>query len=420
MIKVLTHTKNCTVEFINYLAFFCIKVMIFCSLCRYWPGFSFFIIPAVLPLFFYVIRLYIHKIPLFFLLHVLPFVFIFFFFGNTLLEKVIVIFFSGIQAVASVTIRISRRSWESRAFFPAAAMGIMMLMYIVDQLKGITIASTIIMQTAILFLFLYFVYYYLEQFINFVIMNERTTSNLPKTHMLASSGIMVGAFAGISAALMRAAADEGVARKISSFIKAIVTIIVRFIYNLFTSKEMEKEHMGIGEAAPEEALREAGAGSNIWIEILNRILSMLGMLITIGLICLGIYILVKLILKAFQYNGLSRIEGGEKKNQDLVERVKKDKRSKTGKKYLHLRMSQEEKIRRIFRKTVEKYLKDRNEDYVNRISKSTTVRELRELLPVTDYESAQELVILYEKARYTQGNCTVEDVKRARYLAARL
>lgn len=80
-------------------------------------------------------------------------------------------------------------------------------------------------------------------------------------------------------------------------------------------------------------------------------------------------------------------------------------------------LSPEERIRRIYRKALERELGRCEEKQRIRLSRRATPRECcMELFPEAG-TSALEFAGLYEKARYGMGECSDEDVRRARKLS---
>ena len=422
MVKVITHTKNCIAEVLNYLILICLEALILGNFARQWPGFFFFVVPVVIPLCFYVIRLHINRISVFLLLHILTIILFWFFYGETWGQKVVIAIVACTQAVKSLQIRVTRQYWHSEVVLPAIAVAVMVGAYIVDQFMGITIVSVAIMQIAIGFLFLYFLYYYLARFLDFINMNKRMIVNIPERQIFTSGGIMVGVFAVISGILIKTAADESFAKTVSAFMRRAVSMMIRFLFSLLEFMNPYQFDIQAEESAQEivQEIPLEQVETSVWAELVDRLLVLGGMVITICLIGSIIYGLIRLIQKAFAYRNRQNTADEAGGYKDLVEKIEKRSRNKQGQRQFEPGASPEVKIRRIFQKIVKKKLKGKKEDMLTACRESSTAREYEFLFEGAQQEPLKEFISIYEKARYSHGDCTKEDVKRAKALAAQL
>ena len=131
---------------------------------------------------------------------------------------------------------------------------------------------------------------------------------------------------------------------------------------------------------------------------------------------------VRLIRDGFAREKKSRkIENGSQ--EDLIENLKKEKREQKHKgntsllENMERLLSPEEKIRRIYRRTLRKSVPSWEGEKKQQLFQKATARECCMALFPENEKAATAFAGVYEKARYGQGCCHSEDVKEARRLA---
>lgn len=345
--------------------------------------------------------------------------------------------------VLSFMLRISRQRTAEGQLGPVAAGIGAGASFLLCAYVGMEAGCGRIINAALLYTFLFFVYSYLEHLDRFVQFNRSSNAHIPVKKMLIRGGTMAGLFGLFTVIILGAGTNNRLVRGMMDLVKRIgyyiaraVAIAVSFLLQLFSGKEEEpvtemagqqQMDMGLGEAAAQPA----------WLELLIKITEYLMVAAVAALLCFLVYKLVLAAIRRFYEKG-NTVEVEEGRTTEIRESLERDKRKRDREKALPLlARSPEEKIRKIFVKTVKKLgllpapetgrrgrspWKKEEERITDSRIHTRTAREILESGGLTEAESlkaAQELLGLYEKARYC-GGCTKEEAARAAQAADRI
>lgn len=342
--------------------------------------------------------------------------------------------------VLSFMLRISKQRVGEGQLGPAAAGAAAAASFLLCAYMGRESSCGRIINAALMYTFLFFIYSYLEHLDRFVHFNRSSNAHIPVKKMLVRGGTMAGLFglfavvilgAGTNNALVQGMMD--LVKKIGYYIARAFAIAISFILQLFSGGDQEaveeiagqpQMDMGIGEAAVQPA----------WLELLIKITEYLIVAAVVSLLCFLVYKLVLSAIRRFYEKGKA-VEVEEGRMTEIRESLERDKRKRDREKTLPLlARNPEEKIRKIFVRTVKKlgllpmpergrraWRKEEAGIADNGIY-TRTAREILgscRLLGEEAGEAAEALLELYEKARYC-GGCTKEEAERAAHAADRI
>lgn len=363
--------------------------------------------------------------------------------GQGMAQRVCFGVFVSIYLMLSFMLRISKqRIGEGQLGAVAAGIGAG-ASFLICAYMGMEAGCGRIINTALLYTFLFFVYSYLEHLDRFVQFNRSSNAHIPVKKMLVRGGTMAGLFGLFTVIILGAGTNNrlvqgmmDLVKKLGYYIARAIAIAVSFLLQLFSGKEQEpvteivqqqQMDMGIGEAAAQPA----------WLELLIKITEYLMAAAVAALLCFLVYKLVLAAIRRFYEKG-NAVEVEEGRTTEIRESLERDKRKRDREKALPLlARSPEEKIRKIFVKTVKKLgllpapetgrrgrgsWKKEEESMTDGRIHTRTAREILEAGCFTETENlkaAQELLGLYEKARYC-GGCTKEEAARAGQAADRI
>ncbi len=415
--------KNGIAEVINYLILFAVGVIIQADFTKAGPDFAGIITAGLIPLFFWQVRERCGKFWLFLLLHLLPWgIFLLLYKENTA-QKVWLFLALMLLTGMSFRKKLKDSDMGTEAIHPVFAACVIWVLYLTDGRMSGGKWGELLLYTGTGFAAGYFLRYFLHRFLRYMDVNSRTTENIPAGHVFGSAVMLAGGFTAGAAGIMIFGSSRALTDCIGEAIWGLITRFLTFLVSLLLKETPKEEESVWGEGAP-----DAGAGfypepgePSLIAQILEAIVEFAVILGFLALAALAIVALIRLIREVFG----RRRENQEREDghsRDLVEKLEKRKKrqkdegetflSRVGK-----AMSPEERIRRIYRKTLERELAFRKHEKKMRIPEGATPRECcRELFPEHG-QSAFAFACLYEKARYGNGLCSGEDVKRARKLS---
>lgn len=364
---------------------------------------------SMLPFLFFLVRRYTNHFVIFMGSHILA-VAVFVLLPNaSIVEKIVIIICAAYYLCESFVLRIKSEERLDHVMNPMLAVGLAGLGYLLQHYQGTQDWESYYVLPVVVFLGLYFVQLYLQQYLNFMVVNESSAGHIPEKEMFRSGITLVSLFSIGASAVVLLTANIGWVGQIAQLLKLILTWIIRF---LFRGGAEEADDSPIEE---QELIPEQDAGfmpiedaepALFWV-ILEKIIMTL---VWVGLIAIciwGIYSLVNFLYKRFSRN-LEKDE--EEEPQSIidvrekceVERKKKERRSPFE------FLSTKERIRRIYRKEVWAQRMQLVTDGSPSFLKLLTARECGEKMERSALSES------YEKARYSNAECTAEDIRRAK------
>lgn len=416
-------TGDILAEIANYIVLAALQIFLFQDFLGQWPGNLKMAGFVLVPLFYYLVRTYCKRILPFLALHILPVAAVIQFYSAGLAEKVIF----GVTAVFCAFIsfgqKLSGKGSGMGMTPPPFMAGILFAIYLLDAFQTEGICGVYLMRLMIVYLFLFFLYLYLTRFVHYMDMNNRTTEHIPMYRAFFASFGLMGGFAGISMVLICLFSDRQLADKIASFLGKLLKTVILFLISLLPVAEEEAESVaeGMGSGAAESMMLMEKTEPSFLLKLLNFLTELLSAAVTIALI-LGMVIgFVRLVKWAFSLQGNRRILEAEEGDKIEFLAVKK-KKIKTREKepFFAFARTPSQAVRRQYMKTLYRKYKVLKEEKTEKLILSGTARECCENLFQKRQQEAADFTVLYEKARYSEEDCSREDVKQMKQLSALL
>lgn len=419
--------KNIIAELTNYLLVVAVSNVLLVNFIQdKADGAVFFLLTAV-PLFYYFLREVCKTLPVFLLLHLLPLAAVLLIYRGSPVQKV---FFVGIVVAVLILSLIKRFDGKEgqgmEVLMPPAAMGILLVLYMLDVLQGAGSCGGFLLKITILFTFAYFVFYFFKQFLHYMDMNNRTTDNIPVQYVFYSALGLSGGFSVVAVAVIAFISNRQLMDRIGQAVRNALLGALQFILSLFPV-DQEQAAVTASEETAEEVIWEVSqqvSEEAALFKVLDVLIAVVAFVIISAVLIMAVIGAIKLIKAAFARKQRKRLIG-EETFSDKVENLKpaeerKEKKGSSLWERFRESLSPEEKIRRIYRKTLLKKTASWEGEKKAAILKKGTARECCIQLYPQAKEDAQTLAALYEKARYGNGLCGQEDVRKAKLLSGRL
>ena len=401
--------KELVVTQMNYWVLFAIAVTILGVSGSDRPSMWLWLLCGLVPFAFFLCRRYITVIWLFILVHLVPIGLFMLLPSRNSVQKVVLVAAVIVAVVLSFYLRIRTEEQTDSPLHPVLAVGIIVAALFIQNYNGQKEWQAYYVGAVIVFIACYYVQYYIEQFFYFLIANKNSNGNIPEKEILSSGMKMTLLYTGLGVALLILIANVG-------WLASAVGQIKRLLYwilSLFMSDEKRETSISMegAEVFPEEKekslLEQLGLTvetSKVWL-VLEWIFIVL---LIVGFLALVIFLLRKLILimrdrfgKGIETQSVV-IENGV----DVREKCEIKKQSKDGRKKLPIFRNPTERIRAIYHKQVLAGKKQLVGELPDKRLGYLTAKECGDGL------NLNILTEVYEKARYSSEESTMDDVRR--------
>ena len=397
---------------LNYIPALLVVFAVYYGILKQEPVLWKYALLAFVPFGFYIIRVYVKKLVLFFALHigwaVLPL-----FLADNIAEMIFGILFGVVFGGVSIYFKVAKNQTEDSILFSAMTCIIAIISYFSTLSGGGENAAGKIAGMAIIYVVYYMIYQYITGYLNYIKNNEVSNQSIPKQHIFkTSASALVGflsLFIGFALLLVKGNIFADFIYKIGDWIKRFIIWLLSFA----------PEAMEQGEAVEEatEAVENLDRfGENVEavnklppeiVELIDKIVTVGAYIISGVAVLLFTYALFRAIVEAFKV----KREVNEEEVVLVKEKVTRVKRGQQAKKEREKQFSKDKKIRKlyedlIFKKTVT--------GTTDKIEKKQLLKKLKYQTPKEQcrYIKKKDIIHgLYEKARYSGNEITKEEVR---------
>lgn len=362
---------------------------------------------GILPVYGYFIRERIKVFPLFMLLSVVPAIVSFVVPVSNIAVKAIWVMFSLFYSVYSIYLRTRTNDGWDMPVSPVVAFGVIGGLYILLNSQRDMNWDGYYISTALVYFAGFLIHYFLGQFLTFITVNDSSASNIPEKAIFETGIRQTIIFTGAVIAFLALVANiDWLAAMLSAIKRAIVGFISKYLQ--FTPEQA---------SAPEHWMQPLESGGNgffdnpgepalIWVilQYVAIVVVLLGILIAV---CYGLYKGYDALLSGFKR--VRKVEEQKlAENEDIHEMVEIVRKERGKAKNILEAFSVTERIRKAYRKKVEKERYTLVKDGDLQSLSFFTAKEC------CDQMGTPGLKFAYEKARYSNANCTNEDLKAAK------
>lgn len=396
---------------LNYIPALCIVFTIYFGILKKEPVMWKYALLALLPFGFYLIRVYVKKMVLFFVLH-LGWAFLPYFLAENLTEMIIFILFGAVFFGVSVYFKMTRPTPEDGVLFVAMTCILAIVAYFSTVSGSVEKAAGVIVSLTIIYAVYYMTFEYITGYTNYIKNNEVSNQSIPKTHIFKTSACTLVGFLSLFVGFALLLVKENL---LADLIYKIGDLIKRFIIWLMSfAPEAMEQGTPIEESEMVEQMYEMGENVEPVYHLPPEIVELIDRIVTVGAyiisgvaILLLTYALFRAIIEAFKI----KRDANEEEVVLVKEKVTKVKSVKTDKKEREKQFSKDKKIRKMYQDLVWKKTlgpkadKAEKEMVANRLKYQTPKEQCRYL------NSGEVIRKMYEKARYSGGEITQNDVR---------
>lgn len=371
------------------------------------PNIGLWIVTGILPIALFLVRVHINNIPLFYGIHTAILLGVW----MIPLEQVSKVFLLGnviIYMILSIRSKMFSKTGKNMLIHPAFFFVIAAILCIWETFVRDNKWESMYIKLTFVYLVFYTVYFFIQRYLQFVCANEKSASNIPEQEMFISGIKQTGVFTvgGIFVLWLSLNLDwfSKVMQKIGQWIIQVLRVLISGS-EIPESAEPDKvlpDKMQIHTNAMGEALIP-----EFVLEIIAKVVSIIAF---IGVITFVVFVLIaiyKFLRGHFQQVAKEKTSvlqsTGDIREQCFPLERKKERKVFGG--FLNNR----DKVRKLFRKAVVK----QKSKIIGTASdegqlKFITAKECCDVI------KAEQLKMVYEKARYSAEEITAEDVRRAK------
>lgn len=360
---------------------------------------------GLLPFLYYVLRKAIHRFAVFSVIHLcLPVGALCLPMESSVGKVLLFLTVAGYSAV-SFHLKLNEQDGLDEALPPGVVIGVGFISYLIQDSRHSDWSRQYVF-LILFFMICYFLYYFLNQYLQFLSYNAGTAANIPERAILQSGMRQVGIFSCGSLFLMLLLGNITWAEGLAGFLKKGLIAIIRLIFSGYVPSETEQTLQDTAEIAEDGMVLPQGETALVWIILEKIALVVFAAGLAVGII-LGTWKLISYIRERFNAGENVAAKEAHDEEKDIRESIIIERRQHNRKNILHL-LSNEEKIRKKYKKIVLNKIKEQNREkereMLNYRTAGECCREMEE--PV--------LQQIYEKARYSNEGCNTEDMKQIR------
>lgn len=417
MNKSLEMIKGFLATQLNYIPILLAVLILHYGIIKKEPTMWKYALLSLLPFVFYLIRLYVKQIVVFFILHagvmILPY-----FLAQNVTETVFFILLGLIFCIISCYFKVAKQWVEDGVLFPAMTCIIAIISYFVALNRGGGKKAGMIVAMSIVYIVYYIIRQYIQGYVDYIKNNAISNQNIPHKHIFRTSlSALVGfltLFVGFATLLANLNIFSDLIQKIGRLIERFMIWLLKFVPEPMEQAEKTEEaseHMEYLETMGEKVDSVNKLPPEI-VELINNIVT-IGAYVIMGIFILIItYAIFMAIVAAFKV----KRDDNEEEVVLVKEKTEKLRLQKTAVSPRESRFSKDKKIRKMYEdliyKTALKYKK-------NSMEKNDVIYKLKHQTPKEqcyNLKSNEVIRRLYEETRYSNKEVTKDDVRRMKEL----
>ncbi len=374
------------------------------------PNMWIWLLCSLIPFALYLTRQYIQNFFLAVGLHVFVVVACTFFPGNDLLSHVLYVGCSILYVVYSLRLRLRNENMEDDSMLPVVAILINgAALYLYHYMGGYDWDNHYVL-LLIVVLALYFLNYYIEQYQNFLLVNESSAGVIPARDIFRSGMGMVLAYTALMIGVLSLTANVEWLGKLLNYMKQLLKKLLRSLFNIYPEQssfeQTQQEIVSGGIPIPEYV--EEPSWAWIW-DVLMAITCIVAVIVLIGLIIYSMRRMIDYIRKNWS-TVYQRKNAKEYVVYEVREKCEIVRSANNGRKGPFVLLSPNERVRRTYKKQILAARKRNNsQEEIAQLS-LCTARDLGKRFGLNDSTR------IYEKARYSCEECDMTDVKNIKLL----
>ena len=364
---------------------------------------------AVFPFLLYGIRCKSGRFSKFFLLHLAAFAVwgVFLFLGNaSLAEKILSAIILVFYECFSFYLQSSEDVLKESVLPPAVSVILFAVAFFIQNIVEDTGLRPILAGLTVAYLCLYFLHYYLENYLNFMKVNRTHAGKFQGRKLFHSGVFLTGGYILFSAIILAVCTN----RALGNWLGRKLTAFLRLFFLGLQGGEGGMEETEASPSVEQMPMmpdnRDVGELSIFW-EILDKVLGILVSLLVLGVLAALVIVVVKWIRSFSGKQHRAAVLEGDSRIQDITESLER-KSEKKEKRRLFYGLTFNARIR----KTYAGFMKQRKKRLEERLAKELACSTARECVHALDSEEkfTDPLIQIYEEARYSGKECDSRDL----------
>lgn len=361
---------------------------------------------GMLPFVLYFVRIYSKGILSFGLGHILSaglWYFIFMLVDIPKTSRNFFVLFLIFFIILSCYYRGAKEDREEEIMHPAVGVGIMTILYFVQQYFGNIQFQRVLIVTCGIYLCLFWGYTFIEHYLTFIYVNKRGAGVLSEKQVFLTGGVLAFGYTLFAGILFQLFAKESLGVSLGGYLKEIFLRLLRWFFSRFAKAEEDLAKMEENVVYQEESfIPQIKQEPNLLLETIGKIMEVLFYCALAFFIAVLIIWVIRSILQIFRTK--QEMPEFQEEKENLIRSVRQKRKEKET---LPLPFTAKGKIRKYYYSYVKKQGK------INQIQYETA-RELCSKETKTEEESAKILCEIYERARYSNLECNEELVRNMR------
>lgn len=359
---------------------------------------------GILPVYGYLLREKLRVFPLFMMLSIAPAVVSFVLPVDNIYIRALLVVFSLFYGIYSIYLRTRTADGWDVPISPVVAFCVMGGLFILLNSQRDVEWDGYYILASLIYFACFLVNYFMVHFLTFITVNDSSAAYIPEKAIFETGLKQTFMFTGAVTLLLAMVANiNWLAGMLSAIKRAMVAFISKYLQFTPEQAEAPEQWMQPLESGGGGFFDQPGEPAFIWIvlQYVAIVVVLLGILIVV---CYGIYKGYATLL-----NGFKRVRKVEEQklaeNEDIHEQVEIVRKERGKSRNILQAFSVTERIRKAYRKKVEKERYTLVKDGDLQALSYFTAKECCDLLDAPGLKNA------YEKARYSNANCTNEDLK---------
>lgn len=381
---------------LNFLVTLALLLALFTHLPADQPGVFRILLLLLVPLLDWALRIWIGNFFLFIALTILLGGAIVILIAAGPVQQVIFGLTAMIYAIRSFSVRIGKQEENEGLLGPAFSLAVTGGGFFISAYRGADRVCYHIVNIALLFVFLYFIYRYLSRFTGYIHTNQSSAAHVPVKEMFGKGISMILVYGLFAVLILGVFAGNGLTQGVTEVLRKAVFWLLQKIFwllSLLFTDSVEEETIQSGASVQIAEILGEAKEAPAWIQYLETILVNAVLAAVVAFLCFMAYRGVMAALRNFRRKKKGVI--AEYQDEEIKrERLKKgDGADRKEKALSFFARTPEEKIRKSYIKAVRKLFRNPQKN-------SETVRELEERVSIEEPQEFIRLGRLYEKARY--------------------
>lgn len=374
---------------------------------------------AVFPFLLYCIRCKSKGFSKFLWMHAAAFAgfgFLFWIGNASLTEKILFVIIMVFYECFSFYLQGSEGAEKESVLPPAVSVGLFAVAFFIQNMLEDTGLRPFLAGLTVVYLSLYLVHFYLENYLNFMKVNRVGAGRFQGRKLFRSGILMAGGYILFCAIILAVCTNQA----LGNWMGQKLTAFLRFLFSGFQGEGGGMEEAEAGPFAEPPVMMpdnlEAGKLGIFW-GILDKLLGIVVTFLLLAALAALVLVVAKWIRSLLGKRHHVAVLEGDSRIQDITESLDRNS-GKKERRRLFYGLTNNARIRKVYAG----FIKHRKKHLEERLTKELSCSTVRECVQALSSEerSADRLIQIYEWARYSEKECDSTDLRSFKHTLNRL